>query len=72
MFWRFGYQNASTLESIIDKEGSKLEDLMGEEELLQEVKGQNAKVIEFICRPTNLSSLFSLLTDKLDESKKYK
>lgn len=46
MFWRFGFHNASTLEGIIEKEGSSLNDLMDEEELLQEVKAQNIKLIE--------------------------
>ena len=46
MFWRFGFHNASALEGLIDKEGSKLEDIMAEEELLQEVKASNPKLIE--------------------------
>ena len=45
MFWRFGFHNSSAIEGIIDKDASKIEDLMGEEELIQEVKGQNQKVI---------------------------
>lgn len=46
MFWRFGFSNASAIEGIIDKEGSKLDDIMGEDELLQEVKAANSKLIE--------------------------
>ncbi|KAJ3368545.1 hypothetical protein HDU91_000491 [Kappamyces sp. JEL0680] len=74
MFWRFGFHNASAIENLIDKEGSKMEDLMGEEELLQEVKGQNPKLIEFICRTSNLQALFSFITKngELDEVKKFK
>lgn len=46
MFWRFGFHNSSAIEGIIEKDGSKIEDLMGEEELIQEVKAQNHKVID--------------------------
>ncbi len=45
MFWRFGINNTNALEGIIEKEGSKLDDVMGEEELLQEVKNNNEKLI---------------------------
>jgi serine/threonine-protein phosphatase 6 regulatory subunit 3 len=46
MFWRFGFHNTSAIESIIEKEGSKIEDILNEEDLIQEIKGQNQKVIE--------------------------
>ncbi|KAJ3000160.1 hypothetical protein HDV02_000443 [Globomyces sp. JEL0801] len=46
MFWRFGFHNASAIEGIIEKEDAKLDDIMKEEELLQEVKSQNAKLLE--------------------------
>ncbi len=46
MFWRFGFHNASAIEGIIDKEGSKIDDIMAEDELLQEVKAANPKLIE--------------------------
>ena len=46
MFWRFGFHNASAIEGIIEKEGSKIDDIMAEEELLQEVKAANPKLIE--------------------------
>ena len=46
MFWRFGFNNASALEGLIEKEGTKLDDVMTQEDLLQEIKGQNPKIVE--------------------------
>jgi hypothetical protein len=46
MFWRFGFHNASTIQGILDKDDSDMNSLIGEEELLQEVKGQNQKLVE--------------------------
>lgn len=46
MFWRFGFHSGSAIDSILDKDGPKLEDIMAEEELVQQVKGQNVKLIE--------------------------
>jgi hypothetical protein len=46
MFWRFGFHNASALEGLIDKEGAKLDDIIGEAELLEEVKSQNSKIVD--------------------------
>ncbi|KAI8902539.1 SIT4 phosphatase-associated protein-domain-containing protein [Globomyces pollinis-pini] len=74
MFWRFGFHNASAIEGIIEKEDAKLDDIMKEEELLQEVKSQNAKLLEFLCKPINLSTLLKYITenDALDDQKKFK
>ena len=46
MFWRFGFNQSSALEAIIEREGAKIEDILGEEDLLQEVKGLNQKVLD--------------------------
>lgn len=75
MFWRFGFHNSSAIESIIERgESIKIDDILGEEDLLQEVKAQNRKVLDFICKPENLKGLFSFITDneRLVESKKFK
>lgn len=49
MFWRFGgYANISTLDSILDKPDVTLEELLDESDLIQELKAQNAKLIDFL------------------------
>ncbi|KAJ3116164.1 hypothetical protein HDU96_010273 [Phlyctochytrium bullatum] len=46
MFWRFGFHSASAIDALLDKENLTLEELFEEEELLQECKSHNAKLIE--------------------------
>ena len=49
MFWRFGgYANISTLDTILDKDNVTVEELLDESDLIQELKQQNSKLIEFL------------------------
>jgi SIT4-associating protein SAP185/190 len=49
MFWRFGgYANISTIDTILDKSDVTLEELLDEADLIQELKGHNSKLIEFL------------------------
>jgi SIT4-associating protein SAP185/190 len=49
MFWRFGgYANISSLDSILDKPDVTVEELLDEADLIQELKSQNSKLIEFL------------------------
>lgn len=49
MFWRFGgYANISSIDNILDKPDVTLEELLDESDLIQEVKQQNSKLIEFL------------------------
>ena len=47
MFWRFGgYANTPTIDTLLDKPDTTLEELLDDSELLQELKQHNAKLIE--------------------------
>lgn len=49
MFWRFGgYASISTLDSILDKPDVTVEELLDESDLIQELKQQNSKLVEFL------------------------
>lgn len=49
MFWRFGgYASISTLDNILDKPDVTIEELLDESDLIQELKQQNSKLIEFL------------------------
>lgn len=49
MFWRFGgYANVSTLDSILDKPDVTIEELLDESDLIQELKQQNSKLLDFL------------------------
>ncbi|KAF2452429.1 SIT4 phosphatase-associated protein-domain-containing protein [Lineolata rhizophorae] len=58
MFWRFGgYANISTLDSILDKPDVTVEELLDESDLIQELKQQNSKLIEYLRDPKVLERL---------------
>ncbi|KAK1833915.1 sit4 phosphatase-associated protein [Podospora conica] len=60
MFWRFGgYANISTIESVLNKEHVQLEDLLDESDLLQELKGHNSKLVEYLRSPPVLEKLLA-------------
>eukprot|EP00002_Diphylleia_rotans_P002631 TRINITY_DN1166_c0_g2_i2.p1 TRINITY_DN1166_c0_g2~~TRINITY_DN1166_c0_g2_i2.p1 ORF type:complete len:528 (-),score=117.70 TRINITY_DN1166_c0_g2_i2:1184-2767(-) len=48
MFWRFGFHVPSAINSILDRPDITLEELFAEDDLLQESKGQNAKLASFL------------------------
>ncbi|SPO26502.1 related to SAP155 - SIT4-associating protein [Ustilago trichophora] len=51
MFWRFGFSSVSTLETLLDKPNVTLEDVLDEDDILQECKSQNQKLINFLRQP---------------------
>ncbi|SMR49079.1 unnamed protein product [Zymoseptoria tritici ST99CH_1E4] len=69
MFWRFGgYANISTLDTILDKQDVTVEELLDESDLIQELKQQNSKLIEFLRDDAVLKKLLTYVTaDKTDE-----
>ena len=44
MFWKFA--TTSNIDSILDREDVTLRDLMDDDDILQECKGQNTKLIK--------------------------
>ncbi|KAI9323411.1 SIT4 phosphatase-associated protein-domain-containing protein [Dichotomocladium elegans] len=73
MFWRFGFHNPSAIDTLLDREEIELEDILEEEDLLQEAKSHNQKLVEFLCKPENLHKLLYYITaTDLDESRRFK
>jgi len=63
MFWRFGgYANVSSLDNILDKQDLQIEELLNESDLIQELKQQNSKLIEYLRRDDVLESLLNYVT----------
>ena len=63
-FWKtFGFHNVSAIDTLLERENFTLEDLMEEEELLSECKGQNQKLLDFILQPETLSLLMDYLSN---------
>ena len=46
MFWRFGFHNPSAIDTLLDREDIELEDILEEEDLLQEAKSHNQKLVD--------------------------
>jgi serine/threonine-protein phosphatase 6 regulatory subunit 3 len=62
-FWRnFGFYTVSSIETTLNKPDFTLEDLLDDEEILQEVKAQNKKLIDVLAQPANLKKLVDYLT----------
>lgn len=66
MFWRFGgYANVSAIDSILEKQSFTLEELLDESDLIQELKQQNSKLIEFLREEAVLQMLLQyVVADK--------
>jgi serine/threonine-protein phosphatase 6 regulatory subunit 3 len=46
-FWRtFGFHNANSIETILDRGDYTLDELLEEEEILQECKAQNKRLLD--------------------------
>ena len=58
MFWRFGgYSQISTIDTLLDKPNVKLEELLEESDLIQELKSHHTKLIEYLRDEANLHAL---------------
>ncbi|CAF0926140.1 unnamed protein product [Brachionus calyciflorus] len=75
MFWRFNY-STSQIHTLLDKEDVTLKEIMDEEDVLQECKSNNEKLVNFLIRPENLNELIensiSLPPEDLNEKERFK
>ncbi|KAF8077592.1 SIT4 phosphatase-associated protein-domain-containing protein [Lyophyllum atratum] len=70
MFWRFGFHNASAIDSLLDKEDVALEAILDEDDLLQECKAQNTRLIDYFQRVDVLQRLFAYVTGQIEGDEK--
>ncbi|TFY55298.1 hypothetical protein EVJ58_g8333, partial [Rhodofomes roseus] len=66
MFWRFGFHNASTIDSLLDKEDVSLEAILDEDDLLQECKAQNTRLVNYFQRMDVLQRLLGYVTGQIE------
>ncbi|TFK46656.1 SAPS-domain-containing protein [Heliocybe sulcata] len=64
MFWRFGLYHS--LDSLLDKEDVSLEEILDEDELLQECKEQNSRLIDYFQRVDVLQKLLGYVTGQIE------
>lgn len=63
MFWRFGgYANIPSIDTVLDKPDVTLEELLDEGDLIQELKQQNSKLVEFLREEPVLQKLLHYVT----------
>ncbi|EDL04361.1 serine/threonine-protein phosphatase 6 regulatory subunit 2 isoform X10 [Mus musculus] len=62
MFWKFDLNTTSHVDKLLDKEHVTLQELMDEDDILQECKAQNQKLLDFLCRQQCMEELVNLIT----------
>uniref|UniRef100_UPI0037E90ECA serine/threonine-protein phosphatase 6 regulatory subunit 2 n=1 Tax=Semicossyphus pulcher TaxID=241346 RepID=UPI0037E90ECA len=76
MFWKFDLHTSSHLEALLDKEDVTLAELMDEEDVLQECKAQNRRLLLFLCQDQCMQELVRLITTEppagVEETKRFK
>lgn len=63
---RFGFHNGSAIDSLLDKEDVSLEAILDEDDLLQECKAQNTRLIDYFQRVNVLQRLFGYVTGQIE------
>ncbi|KAI9510264.1 SIT4 phosphatase-associated protein-domain-containing protein [Russula earlei] len=66
MFWRFGFHNGSSIDGLLDKEDVSLEAILDEDDLLQECKAQNTRLIDYFQRLDVLQRLLCYVTGQIE------
>ncbi|EJD53175.1 SAPS-domain-containing protein [Auricularia subglabra TFB-10046 SS5] len=66
MFWRFGFHNVSSIDSLLDREDVALESILDDDELLSECKNQNTRLIEFFQRIDILQRLLRYVSGEIE------
>ncbi|CAI9089657.1 OLC1v1024273C4 [Oldenlandia corymbosa var. corymbosa] len=68
MFWRMaGLSTASPVETILDKENFTLEELLDEDEIIQECKALNGRLISFLRERVQIEQLVRYIVEKAPE-----
>lgn len=63
---RFGFHNASAIDSLLDKDDVSLEAILDEDDLLQECKAQNTRLIDYFQRVDVLQRLLGYVTGQIE------
>jgi len=67
-FWKtFGFHTVSAIDTLLESDDFTLEQLLDEEEILQETKSQNKKLIDFLCQADTLKKLVIYITQEPEE-----
>ncbi|XP_068142861.1 serine/threonine-protein phosphatase 6 regulatory subunit 2 [Drosophila tropicalis] len=67
MFWDKGYAPSANIEALLEKENSRLEEFLDEEDILQECKTQKKNLVNYFTRPEVIRRLVELITTEPSE-----
>ncbi|XP_034529149.1 serine/threonine-protein phosphatase 6 regulatory subunit 2a isoform X4 [Notolabrus celidotus] len=76
MFWKFDLHTTSHIDQLLDREDVTLRELMEEDDVLQECKAQNRRLLLFLSQDHCMQELVSLITTEppadLEEKSRFK
>ncbi|KAJ8411201.1 hypothetical protein AAFF_G00172070 [Aldrovandia affinis] len=64
MFWKFDLHTSSHIDKLLDKEDVTLRELMEEDDVLQECKAQNRRLLLFLSQDQCMQELVALVTQE--------
>lgn len=76
MFWKFDLHTTSHIDTLLEREDIPLFEVLDEEDVLQECKVTNRKLVDFLIRPQNMTTLVNSITEEppcdVDEKIRFK
>jgi len=76
MFWKYNSLTVSHLDTLLDKQGVTLQEILEQEDIIQECKNQNKKLVEYLTKQDILSELLDLILQEpspdLEEKLRFK
>ncbi|XP_075392681.1 serine/threonine-protein phosphatase 6 regulatory subunit 1 isoform X2 [Tenrec ecaudatus] len=76
MFWKFDLHTSSHMDTLLEREDLSLPELLDEEDVLQECKVVNRKLLDFLLQPPHLQAMVAWVTQEPpasgDERLRYK
>jgi len=61
MFWKYNSLAGSHLDTLLDKQGVTLAEILEQEDIIQECKSQNKKLVDYLTKQDVLSELLDLI-----------
>jgi len=61
MFWKYNSLNVSNIDTLLEKQEVTLTEILQQEDIIQECKSQNKKLVEFLTKQEVLSELLDLI-----------
>ncbi|XP_067408186.1 serine/threonine-protein phosphatase 6 regulatory subunit 1 isoform X2 [Emydura macquarii macquarii] len=76
MFWKFDLHSSSHIEALLERADVTLRELLDEDDVLQECKVVNRKLLDFLVQPQHMEALVTCVTQEppaeLEERLRYK